>query len=337
MAGTGGAARRPVEDITSMFNCYTEASIVARSYCNKSVVKNQSRFISFAPDMVAGLEEEDNQESLELLVGGQWQVHRVSPLWGVPFLRPGAPGAAAEEGVGSCPNVGRLVAGGEEGQAGYNKMGLARHARSIGEVVGRHAEVTLAPLPGLRGSRFDREALLVTVGNRMAGRRVESFHGVLCGVEAEEVRLRAGTATCLPVLLTRGALDITERVIAGLERSFDCVVGRLELPAGELRWMAAMWAGLEAEGPAGRGGVLADTTNTPRPVAAVSGAKETGGDGLVKLVYGLPAVLGPAVREQINHLTFEFPAGQVREVSRCCRDGGAGNELLEVEMEAFHR
>lgn len=122
---------------------------MARSYCNKSVARNQSRFISFAPEMVAGLEEEDNQASLDLLVGGQWQVHRVSPLWGVPFLRPRAPGAAAEEGVGSCPNVGRLVAGGEEGQAGYNWMGLARHAQSIGEVVGRHTEASLAPLVSL--------------------------------------------------------------------------------------------------------------------------------------------------------------------------------------------
>lgn len=37
---------------------------------------------------------------MELVVGAQWQVHRVNPMWGVPYLAGGA---------GTCTNVGRLV------------------------------------------------------------------------------------------------------------------------------------------------------------------------------------------------------------------------------------
>ena len=36
-------------------------------------------------DLVADGEEVDNPDSLEMLVGVQWQVYKVSPLWGVAF------------------------------------------------------------------------------------------------------------------------------------------------------------------------------------------------------------------------------------------------------------
>ena len=90
-------------------------------------------------------------------MGAQWQVHRVSPMWGVPYLAGGA-GQEREEGVGTCTNVGRLVREEEGGQGVYDEAGLKKHARTLGEVVGRHSEVSLLPLPGLRGNRFDREA-----------------------------------------------------------------------------------------------------------------------------------------------------------------------------------
>ena len=41
----------------------------------------------------------------------------MSPLWGVPYTT--AAGAGEEEGVGTCPNVRRLV-GGQEEQASYD-------------------------------------------------------------------------------------------------------------------------------------------------------------------------------------------------------------------------
>ena len=66
--------------------------------------------------------------------------------------------------MGTCPNVGRLVVGVEQNQEDvYDERGLSRQGRSIAEVVGSHAEVTISPLPGLRGSRFDREALSILV------------------------------------------------------------------------------------------------------------------------------------------------------------------------------
>ena len=48
---------RPVENISYVLDCFTEASIATKSYHNKSRILNQSRFIDFAPDMLAEQEE----------------------------------------------------------------------------------------------------------------------------------------------------------------------------------------------------------------------------------------------------------------------------------------
>lgn len=45
--------------------------LVGKSYCREKT-RNQSRFISFVPDMVAEVEEQE--ESLEAVVGAPWQV-----------------------------------------------------------------------------------------------------------------------------------------------------------------------------------------------------------------------------------------------------------------------
>ena len=57
----------------------------------------------------------------------------------------------------------------------------------------------------------------------------------------------------------------------------------------------------------------------------------------VKLVYGLPASMGEAIREKISHFTFEFAAEEVRKIWKCCREVGNPAEFTEEEMEAFHR
>ena len=122
--------------------------------------------------------------------------------------------------------------GGEQNEEDvYDEKGLSRQGRSIAEVVGSHAVVTVSPLPGLRGSRFDREALSILVQQNMSGKKVETFQGILCSVEAGEVVMsQSRRATNLPVLLTRGALEVTEKVVLGMERCWDCVIGKLQLP-----------------------------------------------------------------------------------------------------------
>ena len=134
--------------------------------------------------------------------------------------------------MGTCPNVRRLVVGVEQNQEDvYDEKGLSRQARSIAEVVGSHAEVTITPLMGLRGSRFDREALSILVSQKMSGKQVETFQGILCSVEAEEVVMsQSRKVTNLPVLLTRGTVVVTEKVVLGMERCWDCVIGKLQLP-----------------------------------------------------------------------------------------------------------
>ena len=64
------------ENISNVFDCFTEASMVGKSYCRERT-RNQSRFISFVPDMVAEVEEQE--ESLEAVVGAQWQVCCTTP------------------------------------------------------------------------------------------------------------------------------------------------------------------------------------------------------------------------------------------------------------------
>ena len=134
--------------------------------------------------------------------------------------------------MGSCPNVRRLVVGVEQNQEDvYDEKRLSLQARSIAEVVGSHAEVTISPLSGLRGSRFDREALSILVQQKMSGKKVETFQGIFCSVEAEEVVMsQSRKVTNLPVLLTRGTVEVTEKVVLGMERCWDCVIGKLQLP-----------------------------------------------------------------------------------------------------------
>jgi len=194
----------------------------------------------------------------------------------------------------------------------------------VGEAVGGHARVAITPLPGLRGTRFDREALQVTVRSEMEGKEVGAFTGVLCGTEVKELNLRHGSAVSLPVFLTQGSGEVTEQVVAGLERCFDCVVGRLHLPPTELQWMAAMWAGI-------RLGDLKDREEETE--------EEFSGNEVMKLVYGPPAALlarHPALRQQVSAITFEFPADKMRAIWRACREEGSSGEFTQREMEAFH-
>lgn len=339
---------RPTQNV-SVYERYTEASIMARSYYNKSAAgaRNVSRYISFVPDVVADMEQEKHPENVELLVGPPWQVHRVSPLWGVPVTNPPDKNLQDMElGIGTCPNIARMKER-QIHQVTYDEKGLKKVAKSLGEIVGQHTEVDLSPLPGLRGNQFDEEALCVSVSTLMQGKKTNIFTGILCSVEAVELRLKNGGATNLPVLLTKGGLDITERVILGLERCFDCVVGRLELPVNELHWMAAMWAGM-GDGDIKKDNIrkkmpLGDATNidteSVERESVKSGSKEHVKDdsSVVKLIYGLPAKLAKEVGDKINHFTFEFPAFHIKEIWRCSRETEDEVDFTEAEMMAFHR
>ena len=346
-----------------MVGPFSEATFGGKSYCTDPGTKNKSRQVTFVADMVADHEELDNPDSLEMLVGVQWQVYRVSPLWGIVF---------SDEADVEEPTM-------------YEPEMLKSKALVIGAVVGDQTEVELAPLPGLRGSRFDKEALVITVRRRMGGKRVSIFMGILCATEAKELQLRHGKAISLPVMLAQGNQEVMERVIHGMEKAFDCVVGKLTLPERELQWMAAMWSGIKlAELKRARPNynktvssdfdqLLSSKKPTTRSKAQKAsreeeesgiGTQETlqeesipgdagdrkqaavieeadGGDDVrlcpIKLVYGMPASLGEEIREQIGHFTFEFPAEEVRQIWKCCRDVATASEFTEEEMESFHR
>ena len=350
-----------------MVGTFSEATFGGKSYCTEPGAKNKSRQVTFVADMVADGEELDNPDSLEMLVGVQWQVYRVSPLWGVIF---------SDEDKVEEPTM-------------YDEEMLKGKALVIGAMVGAQTEVEISPLPGLRGSRFDKEALVITVRRRMGGERISIFMGILCATEAKELQLRHGKATSLPVMLAQGNQEVTERVIHGMEKAFDCVVGKITLPERELQWMAAMWSGIElaelkrarpnhnktvssdfdqllsSKKPTTRSKVQKKAVREEEEDESGIGTQETlqeesvpggSGDGVkgglvsqvadvedgvklrpVKLVFGMPASMGEDIREQIGHFTFEFPAEEVRQIWKCCRDEATTSEFTEEEMEAFHR
>ena len=306
----------------SVYERYTEANLMTKTYWRESVLRNTSKLINYFPDMVANIEELQHPENVELLVGSPWQVYRVSPLWGIPIL--------------SSPNV-------DPGHRKYDERGLKRLARAMMDIVGPDIEVEIVPFTGIRGTRFDDEALCVSVSSKIETKKVKIFTGILCSVEAIELRLKTEGATNLPMMLTKGSLDITERVVLGLEQCFDCVVGRLELPVKELQWMAAMWAGV-GEGDPEKGSNKRRTTlgdnsinDGSRETTDHSGSEDKSGANVIKLIYDLPADLKKKIEGKIHHFTFEFPTEHIQEIWRCCRESEDGKEFSETEMNAFHK
>ena len=53
---------------------FSEATFAGKSYCTDPGSKDKSRQVTFVADMVADMEELNNPDSLEMLVGVQWQV-----------------------------------------------------------------------------------------------------------------------------------------------------------------------------------------------------------------------------------------------------------------------
>jgi len=324
------------QNITSAWDCYTTANKTGRLY--KSVKKSYSRRVSYAADLIAGNEEEQNPEVLSSLCRTQWRVFRVSPLWNVAYRD--------QQNNEQDDFVEHLE---------YNEAAFKRYARVIcGYVIANQVniqdmpnKVEMTSVKGLRGSRNDRDAIKVTVHSVFGEESRLVFTGVLCAVEAAELKITSDKATVLPVFLAQGLADVTDRVIFGLEKCFDCVFGPMVLPGAELSWMSAMWAGLEVKsrpdhstpdtpspGPRPRG--RPRKNKTENVAVKKSRKKETIDEhDVVKFSYVIPESMSE-VREKIKHLTLALPAPQLKVLWSALHEESE-SEFTAMEMEAFHR
>jgi len=220
------------ENIASAWDCFTTASKTARAY--RSQKKSCNRRLHYAADIIAANEEFEHPESTTFITNTAWNVHRVSPLWKVKYK--------TQKNLSDSELI---MAHTFE----YDEGTLKRYAAVIRSFMDNSDrddafKVKMSPLQGLRGSRNDRDALKIEVTSaHNKGRRV-LFIGILCGVETVELQISSTDSTVLPVLLTSGNLDLTERVIHGLSKCFDTVISPLLFSDYELQWVAALWTGL---------------------------------------------------------------------------------------------
>ena len=316
------------------------------------------RISYYAADLPAETEERQHSAVLAELAGTPWNVHRVSPLWNVAWRDTGAPRAElldtrAEDGDEAGRNIMRLLGElcialitqflltnnhsrtDQHMEREYDEKGLKRCARIIQGYVATHAvsaqdnpyTVSMEVVKGLKGTRTDTDALRITVSTSMFEEVKVIFVGVLCGIEAAELQLKSGDVANLPVLLTAGNLDTRERVIYGLEQCYDCHISPLFLPDEELRWMAAMWAGLRPQEAAGADSDREDSQEEEPDMSSKQTSKKarkskkkakkkpktTNKPQEFKMSFKVPNK-DDTEKEKIRHITCVFPMEQVRMV-----------------------
>ena len=328
-----------------------------KNYFRPESAAPRRRISYYAADLPAETEERQHSAVLAELAGTPWNVHRVSPLWNVAWRDTGAPRAeqpdtGAEDGDEAGRNIMRLLGvlqkhpffvifyhpfhTDQHMEREFDEKGLKRNARIIQGYVATHAvsaqdnpyTVSMEVVKGLKGTRTDTDALRITVSTSMFEEVKRIFVGVLCGIEAAELQLKSVDVANLPVLLTAGNLDTRERVIYGLEQCYDCHISPLFLPDEELRWMAAMWAGLRPQEAAEADSDREDSQEEEPQKSSKQTSKKskkpkkkmmkkprtTNKPQEFKMSFKIPNK-DDNVKEKIRHITCVFPMEQVRTVS----------------------
>jgi len=337
-------------DITSVWDCYNAASKSAKIY--RSQVKTPRRRISYyAGDMQVAAEEQEHKKVLESMVSVQWHVYRCSPLWNVKWKSQDKNTARKQNTSSSTNgdltiNVMRML----ENQVSreYDEKELKRYGRIIAGYVATHSvsgqdipyKVELEAIKGLKGSTTDNDALKITVYTSMFDEEKQIFLGLLCGIEAAEIQTQSIDCVNLPVFLTVGNADTRERVIYGLEKCFDCNIAPMILPDEELRWMSAMWAGLELEET---DDVVDDDIEQSDENVKGEKSKKKGKvkkkpkrkalSKEFKMSFAVPECHGSS--KKIRHITCVYPIDQIIKVWKHIHSS-SDSEFADTEMEQFH-
>jgi len=338
-------------NITSAWDCCTTASKTAKVY--RSQMKSVNRLVSYTADIIAANEEIEYPESKAFIANTTWSVHRVSPLWNVKFKN--------RKDKKSLDDSEFSIAERLE----YDEAALKRYSaiirgflvKDVSDFSDNPISVVMSPLQGLRGSRNDKDALKIEAFAVFGEDSRTIFSGVLCGVDTSELEVTSSNATSLPVFLTNGNQDTTDRVIYGLAKCFDCVIAPLLLSDADMKFASALWTGLEIDNSnestvdctiqqsrsTKRRKVLAEknslsktrnsTTNNSKDLN-VSKSKKNVGREEVTLVYSVPRDL-EAIRQKISSFTLSLSAAEVKELRRCVHKPGE-TEFTDEEMETFH-
>jgi len=218
----------------------------------------------------------------------------------------------------------------------YDEQELKRVARMVTSYVATHSasgedcpyRVEVVTMKGMKGIRTDSHALSLSVYTNMMEEEKRIFLGILCGVETAELQLRSEDCVNLPVFLTQGNMDTRERVIYGLEKYFDCQISNLALPQLELRWMAAMWAGLQVRD------ANQDENSEDAAVKKSAGSKAAREE--LRMTYGVGLAQEPGQKQKIRHVTCVFPMGEIREIWKDIHPD-EDTEFSDDAMENFHK
>ena len=261
---------------------------------------------------MAETEEDQYKEVLEVVAKTQWQVYKCSPLWNVKWKER----EAVEMTEGDVPSNIMRMSLERNVEREYDEQELRRVARMVTSYVATHSasgeecpyRVEVCTMKGMKGIRTDSQALSVSVYTNMMEVETRIFLGILCGVETAQLQLRSEDCVNLPLFLTVGNVDTRERVIYGLEKHFDCQISGLALPQLELRWMAAMWAGLELRDASQD--ETSEETAVKKPAASKVAKKEE-----LRMTYGVGLAQETGQKQKIRHITCTFPMGEIREVT----------------------
>jgi len=329
-------------------NCFTTASKTGKIY--RSQRKTCNRMVSYTADIIAANEEFEHPETATFITKTAWSVYKVSPLWNLQFKE-------SNQADHEFVLAHRLE---------YDESALKRYAAVIrgflmkdcSDVADYMCEVVMSPLRGLRGSRNDKEALKIEVNSVLGTGRRLLFIGVLCGVETVELQVSSTAGTALPVLLTSGNLDLTDRVIHGLTKCFDCVVSPLLFSDYEMKWIAALWTGLDTEeitnsieevectiemeprkkkqrAAKANSSILTSTRIEPKAKTKEKDkppkAKVAISDDIV-FQYSVPAEFKC---DKISSFILTLSANEVKELWRCIHKVEE-TEFTETEMVTFH-
>ena len=260
---------------------------------------------------MAETEEDQYKEVLEVVAKTQWQVYKCSPLWNVQWKER----EQAEIVEGEVPSHIMRMSLERNVEREYDEQELKRVARMVTSYVATHSasgedcpyRVEVSTMKGMKGIRTDSQALSISVYTSMMEEEKRIFLGILCGVETAQLQLRSEDCVNLPLFLTVGNMDTRERVIYGLEKYFDCQISNLALPQLELRWIAAMWAGLEVRD------VSQDDTSEDAAEKKSSAAKAAREE--LRMMYALAPPQEAGQKQKIRHVTCTFPMVDIRQVT----------------------
>ena len=201
----------------------------------------RARRLHFVPDIIASVEEEENQETLKSFTKKQYSVYCVSPIY---------------LGTGSGAGFDSKILSDLENYLSH-RMNIKVEPSLLKSYKNSTEDssfvVKIDVLKGLRGHREDSYSLKITVTLPI----VKVFKKG--DVSEDKVLVRAyfiavdtletdfAGAKILPCCLWTGDSTLASVLFESMEKRLDCVIGPMPFNPNCLQWMLAMWATLPAE------------------------------------------------------------------------------------------